>query len=192
MVRARRREAPRFWYDPPVTTQTRLSLEEFLTLPEIDERRLELIDGEVYEKVSPRWGHGRIAIQIGALLDAVGFASVEPRALIEGGADRGPSSPLPDIAFYRNNPPGDGDWMTRPPAVAVEILSLGQSRAAMRAKVDLYLTFGVESVWVVDLEREAVDIYESGIRRTLSGDEAIESPAAPGFHVTVSKLFERK
>jgi Uma2 family endonuclease len=175
-----------------VTTQTRLSLEEFLAMPDIDERRLELIDGEVYEKVSPRWGHGYVAGRLFAQFDAIGYASVEPRAIIGERSDRGPSSPLPDVAFYRSDPPADDEWMTRPPAVAVEILSLGQSRAAMRAKVDLYLSFGVESVWVVDLEREAVDIYESGIRRTLSGDEAIESPAAPGFHVTVSKLFERK
>jgi hypothetical protein len=31
-----------------------MSLEEFLALPDIDERRLELIDGQVCEKISPR------------------------------------------------------------------------------------------------------------------------------------------
>ncbi|MCA9829991.1 MAG: hypothetical protein R3B97_05490 [Dehalococcoidia bacterium] len=41
--------------------KTRLSLDEFLAMPGIDEQRLELIDGEVVEKVPPRWGHGRIA-----------------------------------------------------------------------------------------------------------------------------------
>ncbi len=175
-----------------MTTRTRLSLEEFLAMPEIDERRLELIDGEVYEKVSPRWGHGRIAGRLFGLFDEIGFAGVEPRAVIGAGSDLGPSSPIPDVAFYRQDPPADDEWMTRPPAVVVEILSLGQSRAAMRAKIDTYVAFGVESVWVVDPERESVDIYERGARRTLSGDDAIESPAAPGFHVTVSKLFARK
>lgn len=175
-----------------MTTRTRLTLEEFLAIPDIDERRLELIDGEVYEKLSPRWGHSRIAIRLGALFDDIGFAGVEPRAIITPGPDRGPSAPLPDVAFYRQDPPADDEWMTRPPAVAVEILSLGQSRVAMRAKVDTYLAFGVESVWVVDLERESVDVYEAGARRTLTGDEPIESPAAPGFRITVAQLFRRR
>ena len=34
-----------------MVTQTRMTLEEFLALPGIDEQRLELIDGEVYEKM---------------------------------------------------------------------------------------------------------------------------------------------
>lgn len=175
-----------------MTTRTRLSLDDFLALPGIDERRLELIDGEVYEKASPRWGHGYIAGRLFVLLDAVGYASVEPRAMMPGGTDRGPSSLLPDVAFYRTNPPAADEWMTRPPAVVVEVLSLGQSRTAMRAKVDLYLAFGVESVWVADLEREWVDVYEEGRRRTLSGEDVIESPAAPGFRTTVAELFREK
>jgi Uma2 family endonuclease len=71
----------------------------------------------------------------------------------------------------------------------VEILSLGQSRVAIRAKIDIYLAFGVKSAWVVDLERESIDIYEDGARRTLAGDARIESRHAPRFSVAVSDLF---
>ena len=62
----------------------------------------------------------------------------------------------------------------------------------MRAKVHIYRAFGVESVWVVDIERESVDVYEGGVRRTLSGDDELTSPAAPGFRATVSRLFESR
>ncbi len=174
-----------------MSTRTRLSLDEFLAIPEIDERRLELIDGEVYQKVSPRWGHGRLAGELYVLFDEIGYASVEPRAIIPAGEDVGASSPLPDVAFYRDNPPEDDEWMERPPDVAVELLSLGQSRAEMRAKVEIYRRFGIPSVWVVDLERESVDIYEGETRRTLAGDERIESAHAPGFSISAKQLFEK-
>lgn len=166
-----------------------MTLEDFLAMPGIDERRLELIDGEVYEKVSPRWGHGRMALRIGRLLDEAGFASVEPRAIIRRSADLGPSSPLPDVAFYRTAPPADDEWMTRPPDVAVEILSIGQSRREMRTKIDLYRQFGVGSVWVVDLERREVEVYEGNARRTLAGEDVLESAFVPGLAITINQLF---
>jgi Uma2 family endonuclease len=169
---------------------TRVSLEEFLARPDIDEHRLELIDGEVTEKVSPTWGHSRIALLLGAALDAFGVAGVEPRAIIPSSPDRAASAPIPDIAFYRvGRPPAASDWMRDPPDVAVEIISPGQSRQAVRAKVDLYLAFGVRSVWVVDPDWRQVDIYELGERRTVSGSEAITSAAVPGFSYAVDQLF---
>lgn len=85
-----------FCYAASMTTRTRLSLDEFLALPGIDERRLELLDGEVYEKVSPRWGHSRIALRIGAMFDAIRHAGVEPRAVIRQRADRAGSSLIPE------------------------------------------------------------------------------------------------
>ncbi len=41
------------WYADSVTTLARSRLEEFLANPTIEERRLELIDGEVCEKPTP-------------------------------------------------------------------------------------------------------------------------------------------
>ena len=102
-----------------------MTLDEFLAMPGIEERRLELIDGEVHEKASRRWGHARMAGLVGQLLNTVGHAAAEPRAVIRGTANFGPSSPLPDVAFYRSAPPADDEWMTRPSDVAVVILSPG-------------------------------------------------------------------
>ena len=58
-----------------MTTKTRLSLAEFLRMPDIEERRLELIDGEVHEKMSPRWGHGELVIELAFALRPFGFSS---------------------------------------------------------------------------------------------------------------------
>lgn len=168
-----------------------MGLDDFLALPEIDERRLELIDGEVYEKMSPRWGHGALAIELGAALRSVGFASAEPRAIIPQGSGADESSLLPDVAFYNENPPSPDDWMRRAPDVAIEILSPGQGRRDVRAKVDISLQFGVGAVWVFDIDRESVDVYEGAARRTLGRDDRLASAAVPGFEVHVGELFDR-
>ncbi|MDZ7727200.1 MAG: Uma2 family endonuclease [Dehalococcoidia bacterium] len=170
---------------------TRMGLEDFLALPDIDERRLELIDGEVYEKMSARWGHSTLAGELYRLLCHFGFPGVEPRAIIGGTDDCSPSSPLPDVAFYLADPPGPEDWMRRPPDVAIEILSPGQGRRDVRAKVDMYLRFGVRSVWVFDLHHESVDIFEGTSRRTLSRDSTLVTDAIPGVRIELAALFDR-
>ncbi len=159
-------------------------------MPDIDERRLELIDGEVYEKMSPRWGHGRLALLLGSILDEFGYASVEPRAVINPAPDRRPSSPLPDVAFYRTNPPAEDEWMERPPDIAIEILSKDQSRVEMRRKVDIYRGFGVPVVWVFDPERSSVDVYELDVLRTLSGSDPLTCTVVPELRYTVGEIFE--
>lgn len=166
-----------------------MTLEDFLAMPGIDERRLELIDGEVYEAVSPQWLHARMAGFICHLLNGFGYAGVEPRAIIRRSADLGPSSPLPDVAFFRTSPPADDEWMTLPPDVAVEILSIGKSRRELRTKIDLYRQFGVKSVWVVDLERREVEVYEGNARRILAGEDVLESAFVPGLATTITQLF---
>jgi Uma2 family endonuclease len=145
----------------------------------------------VVEKPMPTFEHGEIALEIGAALKAVGYASVEARAIIPASAAVDATAPLPDVSFYRSGRPERGQWMTAPPHVAVEILSPGQSRRDLRAKIDAYIAFGVESIWVVDPFTETVDVHENGERRTLEVGHTLESPAAPGFRMPVRQLFSR-
>ena len=168
-----------------------MPLVTFLARPDIDDARLELIDGEVFEKPMPTWGHGSLALIVGALLNDVGFAAVEPRAIIPPAGNLDASSPLPDVAFYRNRPPALDEWMTRAPDVVVEILSPSQERRDLRAKVDAYVAFGVGSVWVISPPTSDIDVYEHGTRRTIRGNEVLASPYAPGFSITVADLFDR-
>jgi Uma2 family endonuclease len=160
-----------------------------MTIPGFDERRLELIDGEVREKLMPTWGHGRIAAELVAALLDHGHAAVKPRAMIPGSADRGDNSVVPDAAFYLSNPPGDNDWMRTPPDIAIEVLAPGQSRREMRAKVDIYRSFGVRSVWVVDPEWGLVDVYEAGGRRTVDRSEVLTTPVVPALRLPVRGIL---
>jgi Uma2 family endonuclease len=170
-------------------TTTRMSLEDFLALPDIDERRLELIDGEVSCDMSPTWEHGDLAFEICRILKEHGRATVEIRVVIPARGSRGDSALIPDVAYVRREGPPIRGRLAAPPHVAVEVLSPGQSRTEMRAKVDTYLAFGVESVWVVDWDRRAIDVYEGGARRTLTEEDTLDSPSVPGLTVHVGDIF---
>jgi Uma2 family endonuclease len=61
----------------------------------------------------------------------------------------------------------------------------------MRPKIDLYLAFGVESVWVVDPAGRAIEVYEGDGRRVLEEGHTLTTDAIPGFELSVAKLFER-
>ena len=174
-----------------MTTKTRLTLEEFLRMPDIEERRLELIDGEVYEKAARRWGDGALVGELGSALHSFGFVGLAPRAIIPEAPSRGPSAPIPDLALYKKNRPISDEWMTAPPDLVVELLSIGQSRTEMRAKASIYLGFGVACVWIFDLERKTVDVYEGGDRRSLTAADTLSCDTLPGFAERVGELLAR-
>jgi Uma2 family endonuclease len=168
----------------------RVTLEDFLKDPQIDERRLELIDGEVCEKPMPTFEHGTLAGELYAALRTFGYASVEARAIIPAVQRFDASSPVPGVSFYRDRRPPPGDWMRFPPHVSIEIVSPGQSRLELRAKIELYLAFGVESAWIVDPERRAIEVHEAGTRRVFADGETLTTPAVPGLSLDVSALFD--
>ena len=169
---------------------TRLTLEEFTAIPDFDERRLELIDGEVVEKPIPTtWNHGRAAGELYAITRRLGSGAVEPRAMIPGSSARAASSPLPDFAFYVSGPPPDGRWMVDPPTIVAEVLSPGQTHRAMQTKVDLYLTFGVKSVWVIDLDGETFEVFEGESRRLWRAGETLRTAFVPGLAINLGGFF---
>ena len=177
-------------YDPVMVIATRLSVGQFLEMPRIEERRLELIDGEVYEKPVPTFDHGSLQIEIGHMLAKYGRASSEARTLIPGSGFGRDSAVLPDVCFFRRESARERGHVTKPPHVAVEILSPGQSLLEMTAKARIYLDFGVESVWLVDPDGRTVEVFEAGERRTLAGADTLSSPSVPGLSIQVGALFE--
>jgi Uma2 family endonuclease len=172
-----------------MATATRITLEQFTAIPEFDERRLELIDGEVLEKPMPTWEHGRAAAELYVATRTLGKGAVEPRAMIPESAASLGSSPVPDFAFYLGTRPADGNWMVNPPTVAAEVLSPGQTHRCMQRKVDLYLAFGVESVWVIDLDGETFEVFEGETRRLWRAGETLRTACVPGLELDLAAFF---
>lgn len=174
-----------------MTTRTRLTLDEFLSIPEIDERRLELIGGEVYEKVAPTWKHGVIAGELYAALRDHGAPSVEPRAVIPASGNLEASSPIPDVAFYAQGKQPPSDWMRFPPDIAIEVLSPGQRVPDIRSKIDSYLAFGVLEVWVFDRANRAVEIFQGNTRQRVADGDALTTASAPRLRISLTEFFDR-
>jgi Uma2 family endonuclease len=167
----------------------RLRAEEFLALPSVEERRWELFDGEVVCRVAPSFDHGALQLEVGHLLRPFGHAATAARTVIRGSGDRRDSALLPDVAFFRRGAPRPHGVVIEPPHLVVEILSAGQSHVEARAEADVYLAFGVESVWLIDPDVRSVDVFEGGTRRTLVGGDLLTTASVPGLEIAVSGLF---
>jgi len=134
---------------------TRMTAEQFDALPEEEGRKWELLDGELIEVSSATPRHNRILMRLSRLLDE--FA--EARQL-------GAVLPETDLAVRANTRlrPHFGFvsaeiWRTvdlnrvpvvQTPDIAVEIISLSETVTTIHRKIDAYLKWGVQEVWLID------------------------------------------
>jgi len=78
-------------------------------------------------------------------------------------------------------------YVTRPPLIAIEILSPEDTLSAMQQKAAEYRAFGVEHVWIVDPEpRIAYRATEGGLEEVRTG--ALDVPGTP-IRIELSDLF---
>ena len=79
-----------------------------------------------------------------------------------------------------------------PPDIAVELRTRAKPPGdCSDARLSAYLDFGVRSAWVVDPERQTVEVYEGGERRTYQGDEPVRCSIVPALNLRPATLFER-
>jgi len=78
-------------------------------------------------------------------------------------------------------------YVTRPPLIAVEILSPEDTLRAMQGKAAEYRRFGVENVWIIDPEpRIAYRYTTAGLEEVHSGELTV--PGTP-IRMVLSELF---
>ena len=167
--------------------------EELLKLPENAGRLLELIDGEIVEKM-PTEEHGSIALNIGAELRAYlrtirrGIAGTEVR--YQTGKDER-NSRLPDISITIANRPlvKDGAVIGMPD-LAVEIKSPDDSLKEMREKAEYYLANGTQIVWLVYPHQRCVEVYTLDTIELLCADDLLTGgDLLPDFSLSVAEIF---
>ena len=173
-----------------------MTLDEFLALPNDDPPWLELIDGVVVEKMSPREDHRILQQSLGARIDAY----ARPRALaiaipsVRGvyGAD----ALIPDLAIYRwarvlvDDVGEIAPMLHVVPDIAVEFLSPGQTPRQLAAKARRFLAAGVAVVLVIDRRTRSVRRITAASDVVLHAyDDLNLAPVVPGFQLTVHDLF---
>ncbi len=174
-------------------TMTAEAFEQFSLQPENAPRRLELIEGEVIELVSDSYASEIAAIILGYLIQYVRVHELGRVTGADGGYAVSDDRYIPDVAFISKARQPDRPhtaWNPVAPDLAVEVLSPGNTDDEIRIKVVTYLQAGT-SVWVVDPDRQIVEVYVPGqppVRATradtLSGGDVL-----PGFSLAVSEVF---
>ncbi len=176
-----------------------LTAEELIVLPTAG-RRLELVDGELYEMPPAGARHGKFAMRIGSQLET--YASRHRLGLVfaaETGftLSRNPDTVLaPDVSFVSHNrlPAGDlpAGFLEMAPDLAVEVKSPGDTNREIRDKADAWLAAGTSAVWVLDPGDRTVTIHEPGrAPLVITESESLSGGVLlPGFQVSVRDLFE--
>ncbi|MBL8157678.1 MAG: Uma2 family endonuclease, partial [Anaerolineae bacterium] len=144
------------------------AFEAYLAHAEDRGQLLELIDGEIVEKM-PTQKHGRTSALIIFAIElwARGCETL-PGWVIAEGRYRLPDDPLnsrlPDISYVTRE---RGDLVERGaalymPDLAIEIRSPDQRVLDLREKITYYLANGTGLAWLVPIEERLVEVYRPG------------------------------
>ena len=174
-----------------MVTTTKLTLEQFLALPET-KPYCEYIDGEAVPKPMANKPHGNLVTRLAARFDTYmdrsgGSGGPELSVLLRDAVrDR---VLLPDMAYWAPGRP-TGDYPLAPPTLAVEVRSPSQTLEDQRAKCRFYRSHDVDVAWLVDPDSRTVEVFEAGRDGiALSVGAALESPHLPGFALLLDDLF---
>ena len=178
-----------------MATSAKLTLEEFLALPET-EPASELIDGIVVQKPVPTWDHGVIQRLLSFVLTLylrahpTGEAGSEIRCVFGPASAERPS--VPDYIFIRAGRFRRGDrHIYGAPDLAVEILSPDDRMTDVMDKLRFYLAHGVRLVWLIDPDRQTVTVMTPPDRaHILTEDDTLDGgEVLPGFSCAVREIL---
>jgi Uma2 family endonuclease len=190
------------WQNGPVAiepTHLLFSVEDYEALGQIGffghDRRLELIDGEIYEMTPIGPDHGGCVMRLNALLTSRigGRAVVNVQNPVRLG---NLSEPQPDVTVllgpidrYRHRHPRADDILL---LIEVSDTTIGFDR---RKKAPVYAREGVREVWIVDLNGEAVEIHRQpspegyAVAERRRRDQTVSTEAIPGLEITVEEIL---
>lgn len=170
---------------------------DLLAAPE-DNKRREIIDGELFVTPSPYFDHQRIlrnlydALRrylekhpIGELLFAPLDVILSEYDVLE-----------PDLLFVLNEHRHIlKDWVRGAPDLAVEILSSTTASRDRGLKMRTYARYGVREYCLVDPNQRAIEVYRlvAGgyeLARTFQSTDTLTSELFPGLGLPVTPIFE--
>ncbi|MGF1569104.1 MAG: Uma2 family endonuclease [Nodosilinea sp.] len=163
--------------------------------------RYEIVDGELLVTKAPDWRHQRTSTRISTALDVWSLETglgevVQAPGVIFSDAD----NVIPDVVWVsRERLPlliNDSGHLTGAPDLAVEVLSvvLENERRDRQLKLKLYSERGVQEYWIVDWQKQQVEIYrrEQGRLRLMGtrlAQDQLTSPLLPGFSHPLMRIF---
>lgn len=175
-------------------TLTIEEFEQFVDRPENIDRDFELIHGEIVE-VSP--SKDRQTVIAARFIYFIG-AHVIPNDLGHViGADGGFKLTdgdffEPDAAFISKAryPQMQDAYFNIAPDIAVEVISPGNTRDEIAAKVETYLRTGTKLIWLIYPQTKTVIVHSPGGSTTLGINDTLDDgDVLPGFRLAVREIF---
>lgn len=179
-----------------ISPDTKLTLEEFLALPEGDVT-YEFVNDRAVPKVSPKYFHS--TLQAALILLIRGWCKGKGRVgsewailLKRQGKDW---APVPDLTYisYERLPKS---WKRNEacpalPELVIEIISPDQTMKEFEDKAKDYFAGGVSRVWVVDPEAISIRVFlPDGSSQIYTDTRPIVDTLLPGLELTTIQVFE--
>ena len=180
------------------STSTLMTADELLQLPS-GRHRYELIDGELKAMSPAGHNHGRITMRIASPLAQFVWKNKLGEVFAAETGFKLTSNPdtvlAPDVAFVRESRirelGGAKGYWPGPPDIAIEVVSPNDRKPEANTKIEQWLRFGAEEVWLVDCKHETVAIYRSTDDQVaFTNQEVLRSnELLPGFSIPLSDIF---
>jgi Uma2 family endonuclease len=177
-----------------------VTAEELFVMPD-DGFRYELVEGELKKTVPVGSEHGYVALRFGRLLgnyvETSGLGRVYAAETGFNLASNPDTVRASDVAFVRRERVEvvgrvEGFWPGAPD-LAVDVVSPGDTHAAVMGKAVAWLEAGCCMVLVADPEQDAVTVYRSreDVRILVSeaGDVIDGADVVPGWRLPVAEVF---
>jgi len=182
----------------PKHSTTRLTYQDYVRFPD-DDLRHEIIEGEHYVSPSPSARHQRILLKLSHLMQ--GHLEAHPF----GEVFFAPFDVLlsefnvlvPDLIYLSNERSHllTSKNLQGAPDLTVEILSPSSRSRDTRLKRDVYERTGVAEYWVVDPDRDVVDVYRRAANGAFSDPVrfartgSLTTPLLPDLRLSLDKVF---
>jgi len=185
---------------PGRVTLFRMKSDQFRELPDSEQVRLELLDGEVVMAARPSADHQRFAFKLAKALDdwveEHDLGIVLPETQVELDENW---MPVPDILFLERQHTSRvrRQMVVGPVDLAVEVLSPSDEHADRQSKFEAYAHFGVTWYWIVDLHERQIEEYKlvgKSYRKPVivPFDEPFEPRLFKGLVLDLSKFVLRR
>ena len=180
----------------PVVEKTKYTYEDYLKTP--DDKRYELIEGELLMTPSPVTKHQRISRKIAFVIETfvtgnnlgeVFYAPFDVYLDNENVVQ-------PDILFIskeRSSITGEKNIQGAPDLV-IEIISESTAYRDLVQKKKLYAKFGIKEYWITIPEEGSIEIYilkDNTYQpyKTYKKDDILESPCLKGLKMGLKEIF---
>jgi Uma2 family endonuclease len=174
----------------------RFTYEDYLLLPE--DRRYEIIDGDLFMTPAPGTSHQRLIGRLYHYLDdhvrtgKLGEVLMAPCDVVLSPTD----VVQPDLLFVatgRSAIVGE-KFITAAPDLVVEVLSPSTEDRDRTVKTKLYARFGVRELWIADPDTKRIEIFTNpgdGFRQeaVFGLGTVLRSTLLPGLEIPIAEVF---